>query len=723
MKKIWGITFGGLHNKILAVMLVFLLAVVGFNTAVSMYKTVTLRKIVEESGKEQQEAIQKVSGDTVYKSLEESITKMSALRAAKLDDEFTEIENNIRMLQDMATNLFENADSLEPASVPLPDPENTDKLEIHLLFEEGVDYQNSEYVGIAGHMSDTMLSLVAANEKVDGCYIGLADGTHIGISSSGADKYDENGKQKPFPVRHRPWYVGAVEKGDVFFTGVERDAFNGSMNITCAAPVTVNGKTVAVVGADIVFDQIDEFVSDSESSSEFAFLLNDEGQIIAIPENNGLFRLEDSGTAEDLRDSKNKELAGFITKALKEKTGLETISINGKEYYMSSTPMDKIGWAVVTVIDKDATNSLTNNLISEIDRINSDSTSSFREGAGTLSRLTVIGIVSIILIGSVYALLVANKIVKPIESMTSDIIEGSKTGKLFEMKDLYRTGDEIEVLAESFDNLSQETKRYIDNLTSITKEKERMNTELSLATQIQAAMLPHVFPPFPERTEFDIYATMNPAREVGGDFYDFFLIDDDHLCMVMADVSGKGIPAALYMMISMALLKSSAMLSVSPSEVLTKTNEILCSGNSAEMFVTVWLGILEISTGKLTASNAGHEYPAIKHRDGSFELFKDKHGFVLGGMDISRYKDYTIDIAPGDKLFLYTDGVPEATDAYEKMFGTDRMLEALNKDENASPQKILENVENAVDEFVMDAEQFDDLTMLCIEYRGKDNKN
>ena len=211
---------------------------------------------------------------------------------------------------------------------------------------------------------------------------------------------------------------------------------------------------------------------------------------------------------------------------------------------------------------------------------------------------------------------------------------------------------------------------------------------------------------------------MTPAKEVGGDFYDFFLIDSDHLCMVIADVSGKGVPAALFMMASRIILANNAKMGKSPSQILTDTNAAICSNNREDMFVTVWLGILELSTGKLIASNAGHEYPALMQADGKFELYKDKHGFVIGGMDGVRYKEYEMQLRPGAKLFLYTDGVPEATDANDELFGTDRMLEALNSDLGAKPEDILKNVRAAVDGFVKDAEQFDDLTMLCIDYKG-----
>ena len=246
---------------------------------------------------------------------------------------------------------------------------------------------------------------------------------------------------------------------------------------------------------------------------------------------------------------------------------------------------------------------------------------------------------------------------------------------------------------------------------------ESTQTELNMATEIQTSMLPTIFPAFPDRKEFDLYASMDPAKEVGGDFYDFFMIDDDHLGIVIADVSGKGVPAALFMMISKTVINNFAMLGISASEVLAKSNESLCSQNKSRMFVTVWVGILELSTGKMNCSNAGHEYPAVYH-DGKFELLKDKHGLVLGAMDISMYKDYEIQLEKGDKIFVYTDGVPEATNANEELFGTDRMIEALNKDVDADPKEVLRIVRASVDEFVGNAEQFDDLTMVCLEYKG-----
>ena len=249
---------------------------------------------------------------------------------------------------------------------------------------------------------------------------------------------------------------------------------------------------------------------------------------------------------------------------------------------------------------------------------------------------------------------------------------------------------------------------------ALALEKERIAAELSLATRIQISALPKELP---EREKFHVYASMTPAKEVGGDFYDFFMMDEDHLGLVIADASGKGVPAALFMMVSSALIRNAAMGEHSPAKVLMTVNHQLCTRNPEEMFVTVWLGVLEVSTGKLTAANAGHEYPILKRPGESFELFKDRHGLVIGAMDGARYREYEILLEPGAKLFVYTDGLSEATNASTEQFGTDRTLEALRGREDGSPEELVGAVHDAVEAFVADAPQFDDLTMLCLEYR------
>lgn len=252
----------------------------------------------------------------------------------------------------------------------------------------------------------------------------------------------------------------------------------------------------------------------------------------------------------------------------------------------------------------------------------------------------------------------------------------------------------------------------------ISKKTESIKAELSMATSIQESSLPKIFPPFPERKEFDIYANMDPAKEVGGDFYDFFLVDNDHLALVMADVAGKGVPAALYMMISKILIKTYSSNGLSPSIIAKSVNESLLSDDEIDMFVTVWIGILEISTGKVISIDAGHEFPALKRANGKFEILKDKKSFVVGGMHGITFKENEFKLEPGDTLFLYTDGVPEATNAENELFGIERMLLALNEEPDADAKKLLTNVRARVDEFVNEAPQFDDLTMMALLYHG-----
>ena len=347
--------------------------------------------------------------------------------------------------------------------------------------------------------------------------------------------------------------------------------------------------------------------------------------------------------------------------------------------------------------------------------------STMKEFTGKLL-VTLITLLIVLLI--VQTIINKRLLIKPVQVITKEASRFADENVLKEVKlqDVIHNHDEIGLLASSIDYMEEKIDDYVHDLTRITAESERLNTELELAKHIQEDTLPNDFL-FPDRDEVDIYASMDPAREVGGDFYDFFFIDEDHLCLVIADVSGKGIPAALFMMAVKTILANSAKLGRSPREIMEGANDYICSNRMEEMFITAWLGILEISTGRITASNAGHEYPILMQPGGKFELIKDKHGFVVGGLEGVKYNDYEIQLQPGATLFLYTDGLPEAMNREGKMFGTDRITERLNEklgDEAAGsgPQAFLEDMKSAVNDFVNDAEQFDDMTMLCIRYNG-----
>ena len=309
-----------------------------------------------------------------------------------------------------------------------------------------------------------------------------------------------------------------------------------------------------------------------------------------------------------------------------------------------------------------------------------------------------------------------HQFVKPVKKIIGEAARFAKENTAAERTDLEDISNiqEIRALGSSVAKMETDTLQYMQNLMQVTAERERIDTELSLANRIQSNMLPNIFPAFPERTEFDIHASMTPAKEVGGDFYDFFLIDEDHLGLVMADVSGKGVPAALFMMMAKILLYNYAMMGGTPREVLERLNNTICKNNDDSMFVTVWFGIYTISTGTVTAANAGHEYPIIRRKETGFEVMKDRHGLVIGGMSGLRYRDYEFTLEPGDMLFLYTDGVPEATQADGSMFGLERLVDTLNHSSGETARDVLDTVRTEVQHFVGSAPQFDDLTMLAV---------
>ena len=336
--------------------------------------------------------------------------------------------------------------------------------------------------------------------------------------------------------------------------------------------------------------------------------------------------------------------------------------------------------------------------------------------------ILAVGLWGFIFIGSKYILKPVEDITKSATDFVDAVGKGDAPEKLTYGVVEVRDDTELRDLSRQLAHMMATIKDYMVNLKQITAEKERIGAELNVATQIQADMLPRIFPPFPEMKEIDLYATMKPAKEVGGDFYDFFLVDDDHICLVMADVSGKGVPAALFMVIAKTLIKNQAQLGKSPSEILANVNDQLCEGNEAELFVTVWLAIVEVSTGRGIAANAGHEHPAICRKGGQYELVVYRHSPAVATMEGLRFKEHSFELNPGDRLFVYTDGVAEATNASNELFGTDRMLAVLNKNPNASPLELLQNVKQGINEFVADAPQFDDITMLSFAYEGNEGK-
>ena len=720
MKKIGKIKFGGIQQKIFNLVLIMLVLVMVAYSVIIIYQMNRLTALVDNTNEEQKTAISDISRQTMDAVIDENLGSQTQMQAYIADNLFSDTADIVSTLGEYTCRLFEDSQQYSAREVDLPDASLDGTGSVQLLTEANIDLNDqvvTEKLGLIGNLSDLMLALYA-NAEVDSCYVALPEGVMILVDDHASSKFDASGELISISIHERDWYKGAVETGGLYFTDITFDVFTGQYCVMCAIPVYADGELVAVAGADLFLDNMETYVKNSDENGGFVCIVNDHGHVLFSPRTDGDFMVRAGDEAKDLRTLGNEDLADFIDEALTVNTDVRLIEADGTSWYMTGAPIETVGWAVVSMVEKNVTDQPTVMMETQYDNISEEAITAFSDGISHTRVWITITLVIITILALVGAMVVSTRIVKPLETMTKSVVSLGGDNLRFMMEDTYRTRDEIEALAESFATLSARTLEYVDQVKKVTAEKERIGAELSLATEIQASMLPHIFPAFPTRSEFDIFASMDPAKEVGGDFYDYFLIDEDHLCMVIADVSGKGVPAALFMMASKIILQSVAMMGFSPAEILTRTNEAICSNNEAQMFVTVWLGILEISTGKLTAANAGHEFPALRQPGEPFALYKDKHGFVIGGMEGMSYKEYEITLEPDSKLFVYTDGVAEATNAQEELYGTDRMIDALNADPGAAPQDILKNIRSSVDDFVKEAEQFDDLTMLCIEYKG-----
>ena len=448
----------------------------------------------------------------------------------------------------------------------------------------------------------------------------------------------------------------------------------------------------------------------------FSFVLNKKGEVIFSSRTEGELVAKSGGL--DLRWHSKRGLSNAARKMIAGESGLVPVTIDGEDYFLAFAPMKKLGWSFGTLtLRKDIADIADNSQEYFLKQI-ADFTVRLQN-----EYLLITCVAGLILAGLLHVLFtVSNKLshrfVKPINDLSDGVREIS-SGNLDKKIDIH-TGDEIEHLATCFNAMTDELKTYMANLTKETAERERIATELDVATEIQRGMLPK---DFPVRDDCELYATMTPAKEVGGDFYDFYFLDETHLAVTVADVSGKGVPAALFMVIADTVLKNFA-LSIHNreglAEVVAAANDKLCANNDAMMFVTAFIGVLDLESGEFTYVNAGHNPPVIYHAQENHCDFLDvKKNFVLGPMDEIPFVEQKISLKPGDLLFLYTDGVTEALNVAEEEYLPDRLIAFMNStDCRADLQTLLKNIRGDLSAHVGEAAQSDDITMFALRFNG-----
>lgn len=555
----------------------------------------------------------------------------------------------------------------------------------------------------------------------DGTYSGIG-ATYFCLESSGIDVLADTltASMIEYDARESSWYQEAakLKDGEVYWSHPIQDGSGRGIALICSMPVYVDGKLVGVAGSGGLIENIQEMVqSTSIGESGYAFLLNTNSMNVIANANPD----EDSEInrfRDNLLDTGNEELTAVMEKIREGESGITQAALDGKESYLAYSPLTTTSWVVVTVIGLDDASIVTpiNDLQENISAITRRTTKDINEKIRLMAGLFVV-IASVITVVIIFlSNKFARRLTQPIYTLTEGA--GQISGGNLDYRIEVQSDDETALLGEAFNHMTDSLKDYIRNLSRVTAEKERIGTELDIARNIQASMLPCIFPAFPDRAEFDIYASMDPAKEVGGDFYDFFMVDERHLAIVVADVSGKGVPAALFMVIGKTLIKDHTKPGIDLGEVFTEVNELLCESNSEGLFITAFEGVLDLATGELRFVNAGHEIPYICKGNG-YEPYKIRAGFVLAGMEGMRYQCGSMQLEPGDKIFQYTDGVTEATNQEMELYGMERLGEILCRNVDAEPQKLLESVKEDIDAFVGEALQFDDITMLCLEYKER----
>lgn len=730
-----------IRRKVTRLILGMVLTAFLMTGAVSLWSLYSMRTISEENST--------MLGQTAAEDAEAALEEMAGSqlltiateKAAYIEEKFNTIIACVNGIAQAAEDIYQNPRDYPDREVPLPQKESS-QLAPQLLWsgrladiaaglpwvssgktagETGQVSESELYSELyrLGNLQELLVQYNANNDMISSTYLATVSGWMLQADYIAYSKFSA-GSELPdlYEADTRQWYqrACAAEPGQYIYTDVMEDIHEGGYCIVCAKAVYLDGEIVAVAGVGSYLDTVNEAVLNTAiGESGYAFLVNEKGQIMVSGASGGQTA---AGAEEgaDLRESSNPELAAAAADMIGGGTGLKKLTLDGREVYLAYAPLDGLGWSFVTVMDVEEVIAPARESQQGILALTSD-VSSRQNGAIKRTMYLFLGILLAAAgVMGVVSILFTGKLTAPIRRLTQEVrrIDGGNLNSPIRIA----TGDEVEELGNAFNAMTGQLQQYIGSLAAATAEKERIRTELSLASRIQADMLPNSGQALRDRKEISLYASMTPAKEVGGDFYDFFLTDEDHLVILIADVSGKGVGASLFMVVAKTLLQSRIEGSETLAQAVTEVNDKLCAQNKNGMFVTAWIGVLTLSTGLLTYVNAGHNPPLLGNHAEGYNYLKERGGFVLAGMEGTIYRQKKMQMKCGDTLFLYTDGVTEANDENGSLYGEPRLLKLLNSRGITEPDKLANTVWSEIRDFQGKAEQFDDITMLALNYRG-----
>jgi sigma-B regulation protein RsbU (phosphoserine phosphatase) len=659
------------------------------------------------------------SEEALINQTEEYLVKLAQDQAAIANALLKKVEDEVDVMTRFASNIWRRPLSSGYRHSYSQDdkPDNIHAASFYFLTSGVTLNAVTGELNLSSQLDDIFIPVFANDSNLDSIYIGTESGIFRGYPWM-------SGLEPSYDHKKRDWYIQAVKQDKTVWSQPYINAINKELIVTCSKPFyRSGGELVVVVEVDVTLKVMNEQILSTQiGESGYAFLIDDKGNIITHPGMTpGDTRWDERYLTKNLLQSSSEGLRNIVKDMIAGNTGIHRFQgdptiAGGNDKYIAYAPIASTNWSLGVAMPVQEIIAPTKATKEKIILATKDTGRHIDVGIKNLLNILVVVFVIIIFVVSGSAHMLSKKITKPILALNkgANIVGGGNLDYKLDLK----TGDEIEDLANAFNKMTSDLKIYINNLKETTAAKERIESELKIAHEIQTSMLPRIFPPFPDRKEFDIFATMDPAKEVGGDFYDFFFIDKNKLCLLIGDVSGKGVPAALFMAITKTLLKTEALNGLSSDEIITRVNNTLFPDNETCMFVTVLCAILDIETGMIQFSNAGHNPPLIYAGNGGFEFINLPKGFVVGAMQDSKFESRKLTLKPKDAIFFYTDGVTEAMNRQDKLFSEQRLQSCLSRLKDKDITGIVHGVRHQIQAFAEDAAQSDDITMLALRYKG-----
>jgi sigma-B regulation protein RsbU (phosphoserine phosphatase) len=700
--------------KILCVILVTSLLTLLVISVISYRQMLNLTKYSQDANIQLGITASEKSKDALLTQAENYLGNIVSVQTAGTNAVLSQVHNEVTAMADYVTRLYKNMAILPGKEIPLPPETEMGMASAKYILAPGVDL-TKEVQAELRLISNAEFMLGATLESND-----ILDNTYLGTQSGISYRYSRSNLYNPgYDPRQRSWYIAAMQTpGKTVWMDTYLDAY-GTLAITCARAFTDSaGKPIGVMASDITLNKMIERITRLRiGTGGYAFLLDVNGKYIVHPlygkERFGISALE--GNASD-------SWRGVLAEIMRGQYGVRIADVDGAQRYIVSQAVAQTGWILCVTIPIGEVIMPAEQTKIEINTFTDQAQLYIQKSlSSVLMRFIIVFAVSAILIVA-FSFVLSQTITRPIEQL-AEKVRLIGTGDL-NSKIETRGKDEIAELAGAFNAMTTDLQAYINNLQEVTAEKERINSELTVASNIQNDMLPRIFPKFSGHQNLELFAKMVPARHVGGDFYDFFYVGDDQskIAFIIADVSGKGVPASLFMVIAKTLIKTHVSSGLNTADSLTLVNNMLCEDNHSSMFVTAFLCILDLQTGILNFCNAGHNKPLISLNGEPFGFMDIKRGLPLAVKENTKYLSCELQLHFGDKLYLYTDGINEAESITGEFFGNERFLQTANALRDLAPEAFDQAVRSAIVVFINGAEQSDDIATLAIGFRRSEAK-